>query len=138
MNAIQRVTRTLRGKSELAFVDEILDCVEGLWEEAPHVADENRMMFMLAVSEVATNLVKHNDHPVTVWVTLTADHDQLEAIIQDDAPVLKIDWETIAQASDDDESGRGMALVRSVLHEFRSDGVPPGNQWTLVRKLDGS
>ncbi|BAC18015.1 hypothetical protein HMPREF0290_1259 [Corynebacterium efficiens YS-314] len=138
MDAPQRVTRTLQGKSDLSFVDEILDGVEGLWEEAPHVTDENRMMFMLAVSEIATNLVKHNEGPVSIWVTLSADHDRLEAILQDDAEVLDINWEEIAQASDDDESGRGMALVRSVLHEFHSDGVPPGNRWTLVRNLGHS
>ena len=138
MDATQRVTRTLQGRSDLSFVDEVLDCVEGLWEEAPHVTDENRMMFMLAVSEIATNLVKHNEDPVTVWVTLTADQDRLEAIIQDDAAVLEIDWDAIAEAADDAESGRGMVLVRSVLHEFRSDGVPPGNQWTLVRNIGHS
>lgn len=138
MTAEQKVTRTLQGRSDLRFVDEILDAVEGLWEDASHVTDENRMMFMLAVSEIATNLVKHNEDPVSIWVTLTADHDQLEAVLQDDAAVLEIDWEKIAQASDEDESGRGMALVRSVLHEFHSDSVPPGNQWTLVRRLDGS
>src|SRR5699024_1629077 len=138
MNATQRVTRTLEGTSDLSFVDEILDCVEGLWEDAPHVTDQSRRMFMLAVSEIATNLDKHTREPAAIWVTLTADRDRREAIIQDDAAVLEIDWEEIAQASDDDESGRGMALVRSVLHEFHSDGVPPGNQWTLVRKLDGS
>ncbi len=135
MTSRPRITHALEGRADLAFVDDLLETIDNLWGQAPYVPDTDRMMFMLAVSEIVTNIVKHNENPVGIAVNLTVEPEQLKAVIQDDAPVLKMRWDELSPAGEDDESGRGMALVRTVLHEFRSDARPPGNQWMLVRKL---
>lgn len=138
MSADQHVSRSLEGSADLDFVDLILDAIESLWESAGYVPDKDRTLFMLAVSEIATNIALHSGDSVTMRVKLNAGMDELEAIIQDTAPPVAIDWGSVTQPDPEAESGRGLDLARSVLDELQHEADSQGNTWTLVRVLRNS
>ncbi|MFJ2504189.1 MULTISPECIES: ATP-binding protein [Microbacterium] len=125
------------GPAGLATVDEILDTLERLWSDAPGVPAEDRTVFALAVSEIATNMVQHGE--VTAAVTLSVDlslsSDELRATLVDTAPPASIDWHGVAMPDVDSESGRGLALAREVLDGFVHTYDDRGNTWVLVRRV---
>lgn len=135
MSADRQVSHVLEGLAELEFVDRLLDTLDGLWETADYVPDLDRTLFMLAVSEITTNIAKHSEGPVAVRVQLDVSPEQLQATIRDTALPAGIDWESVELADPEAESGRGLALARSALDELDHDADPRGNTWTLARKL---
>lgn len=135
MSDDRRVSRVLDGQADLVFVEQVLDAIEGLGGSMVRVQDMDRTLFMLAVSEIATNIATHSSGPVAVRAELDASSDGLRAVLRDAAPPVDIDWESVELADTDAESGRGLALARSVLDEFRHEADASGNTWTLVRRL---
>ncbi|KJQ55423.1 ATP-binding protein [Microbacterium sp. SA39] len=127
----------LDGPARLALVDSVLDALDAAWADAPDVPDEDRTLFTLAVSEVATNMVQHSDGPtqVTVRIGIRLASDALTATLVDTAPPASIDWHGVAMPDENSESGRGLALARSVLDEFTHTYDENGNTWWLCRRL---
>lgn len=127
----------LDGPARLALVDEVLDALDRTWGDAPHVSEEDRTLFALAVSEVATNMVQHGEGPVDVTVTvdIRISGDALSATLVDTAPPASIDWHGVAMPGEESESGRGLALAQAVLDDFSHDYDHLGNTWTLRRRL---
>ncbi|MFK3835097.1 ATP-binding protein [Microbacterium sp. NPDC087868] len=125
------------GPARLELVDHVLDALDGLWADAPHVADRDRTLFALAVSEVATNMVQHTDDPdgVTLTVDIRVSSDDLLATLTDTAPPAEIDWDGVDMPDADSESGRGLALSTAALDEFRHYADARGNTWRLQRRL---
>ena len=101
------------GPAELSLVDDVHEALESLWQQAPGVGDEDRMLFALAVSEVATNVVEHAEGaaPAQVTVTLTVDASALTAVLTDDADPALIRLNDVSMPDSDAESGRGLALA---------------------------
>lgn len=128
----------LVGPARLALVDSVLDALEVAWSDAPHVPEQDRTLFTLAVSEVATNMVQHGGgpHDVTLRVDIRISKDDLAATLTDTAPPASIEWHGVAMPGEDSESGRGLALARTVLDEFAHAFDHRGNTWTLRRRLD--
>lgn len=135
MSDDRRDSRVLDGQADLVFVEHVLDAIEGLGGSMVRVQDMDRTLFMLAVSEIATNIVTHSSGPVAVRAELDATSDGLRAVLRDTAPPVNIDWESMELADTDAESGRGLALASSVLDEFRHEADARGNTWILVRRL---
>lgn len=127
----------LDGPARLALVDSALDALDAAWANAADVPDEDRTLFTLAVSEVATNMVQHSDGPteVTVRIDIRLSSDALTATLVDTAPPASIDWHGVAMPDADSESGRGLALARAVLDEFTHTYDDTGNTWRLLRRL---
>jgi serine/threonine-protein kinase RsbW len=127
----------LSGPAGLATVEEILDTLEGLWPELPDVPAEDRTLFTLAVSEIATNMVQHGEVTAsrTLSVEIVLSADELRAVLVDTAPPASIDWHGVAMPDVDSESGRGLALARTVLDEFSHTYDDRGNTWVLVRRV---
>jgi len=133
-----RGTVTHQGTASPGFVDEVLDALESLWIAVPSVPTEDRTLFMLAVSEVTTNIVQHSEPGVRVEVLLSAEEGQLRAIVRDTAPAVSLDLGAAALPGPESESGRGLALTLEVLDEFRHDATSEGNSWTLRRAIGTS
>lgn len=136
MHAEPRSVR-VEGPADLELVDTILDRLDSLWPDAPRATDEDRMLFTLAVSEIATNIVQHagGQGTTTVSAVITVLPDAVHAEFRDDAVPAAIEWHTIAMPEPESESGRGLALAQAALDEFthRYDGH--SNVWTLRRDL---
>lgn len=136
------VSREIRGGVDLAFADRVLDELDELWRTAAYVPDLDRTLFALAISEVLTNIVRHGGAAAgasgavaEIAVELEVAESRLEAVIRDSAPPASIDWEAVAMPAAEEESGRGLALARSALDDFRHDAEADGNIWTLRREL---
>jgi serine/threonine-protein kinase RsbW len=127
------------GQATPALVDEVLDALDALWTEAPHVASEDGILFTLAVSEVTTNIVQHAEAfahaEISVDVALRVTADELLATIVDTAHPASIDWENVSMPAQDSESGRGLAIATAALDDFEHSGGGAGNTWVLRRRI---
>ncbi|SDL42469.1 ATP-binding protein [Tessaracoccus oleiagri] len=129
-------TAVVTGECDLAILEEVLDALDRLWDEAPPGADEHRYLFALAVSEILTNVIQHNPGPsFALRVELGMGGDALHATIDDGAPPAEVAIEGAGMPDVDSESGRGLALAEAVLDELRHERTASGNRWTLRRGL---
>ena len=132
-------TKRVIGPATPALVDDVLDRLDALWSESPHVASDDRTLFTLAVSEVVTNIVQHADSfpnaEITVDIALWVTADELRATVIDTAHPATIDWENISMPDQDSESGRGLAIATAALDDFEHTGGGAGNTWVLRRRL---
>ncbi|SBS73593.1 ATP-binding protein [uncultured Microbacterium sp.] len=125
----------LEGPADLTLVDAVHDALADLWSRVPEVSDEDRMLFALAVSEVATNVVEHAEGPEhpTVTIRLEVDATTLTAVMTDDADPALIRLDRVTMPGEDAESGRGLALALAALDDLQHDPTH-GNVWLLRRR----
>lgn len=114
----------IQGGADLALLDEVLDALEALLAAADAGTSDDRNFFMLAVSEVVTNVVQHGpDVPQPhVVAELAVGEASFEATVSDDAPPAKIIWDDDEPTDTLSESGRGLDMARAVLTELSHDG----------------
>ncbi len=128
----------LEGIADPLLVDRVHDALDRLFERAPDAGDEDRMLFRLAVSEVATNVVEHAlaREPIHVTVEVDADPGAFSAVFTDTADPALIDLGAVEMPGEDAESGRGLAIALAALDELvhERDG---GNTWRLLRRFRG-
>lgn len=117
-----------------SFIDHVHDGLDELFRRTPGVGDEDAMLFRLAVSEVATNVVAHasSREPVRVTVELDADDTALSAVFSDTAEPALIDLDGVSMPDEDAESGRGLAIALATLDELIHE-TEQGNVWRLRR-----
>ena len=86
-----------------SFIDRVHDGLDELFRRTPGVGDEDAMLFRLAVSEVATNVVAHasSREPVRVTVELDADETALSAVFSDTAEPALIDLDGVSMPGED-------------------------------------
>lgn len=135
MNDEQVVCAVAEGTADLNFIDAALDALERLWQDAHFVPESDRGLFMLALSEVVTNIVQHSERTICVRVELEATPRELRAMLQDWGPGVAIDWEAVGLPNHLSESGRGLALSLQVLDELRHEPSSAGNQWHLLKRI---
>ncbi len=104
----------------------------------PSVGDEDRSLFLLAVSEVTTNIVTHGGPGATLTLDVGIHAEDLRARIDDTAPPALIDWNSVSLPSEEAVSGRGLAIAVAVLDELSHEATETGNVWLLRRSLSGS
>jgi len=125
----------VEGPADLSLVDALHAALASLWSAVPDVAEEDRMLFELAVSEVATNVVEHAEGPdhAQVSMRLEVDRTALTAVVTDDADPALIRLDEVSMADADAESGRGLALALAALDELVHE-PGDGNVWRLRRQ----
>jgi serine/threonine-protein kinase RsbW len=128
----------LEGVADPLLVDRVHEALDQLFERAPGAGEEDRMLFRLAVSEVATNVVEHAlaREPIHVTVEVDAGADAFSAVFTDTADPALIDLGAVEMPAEDAESGRGLAIALATLDELvhERDG---GNTWRLRRTFRG-
>lgn len=130
------VVAQVEGPASPALVEEVLDALDGLWSRAPEVSAEDRTLFTLAVSEVVTNMVQHG-RPAgefRVQVELRITPEALAAMLSDTAEPISLELAGAEMPDADEESGRGLALARTVLDDFTHTAGADGNTWMLSRR----
>jgi serine/threonine-protein kinase RsbW len=130
-------TETLRvqGSADAAFLGAVERAVAELWQRAT-VADEDRMLFELAVLEVAGNIVQHGESEtgaVEVRLDLRATDEDLVATFRDSADPPILDLSSVSMPGSEAESGRGLALALAALDEL-THLTDDGNTWRLRRR----
>jgi len=126
----------VEGVADAALIDRVHEALDELFGQAPEIDDESAMLFRLAVSEVATNVVEHAEarEPVLVSVELRATRDDLTAVFADTAEPALIDLHRVAMPGESAESGRGLAIALAALDELEHE-TSDGNTWRLRRAL---
>ena len=129
-------TARVEGIADAGLPDRVFEALESLWTSAPHVGEEDRTLFALAVSEIAANVVEHAEarEPIHVTVTLTVGDDALGAVFTDSADPALIDLTRVSMPGADAESGRGLALALATLDELVHE-TTDGNTWRLRRDI---
>ncbi len=124
----------VEGPADLGLVDALHAALASLWSAVPGVSDEDRMLFELAVSEIATNVVEHAEGPAHPHVSmrLEVDRTALTATLTDDADPALVRLDEVSMADADAESGRGLALALAALDELVHE-PGDGNVWRLRR-----
>ena len=128
-----RTELSFQGPAEPACLDRTHELLDLLWQQQPDVAEMDQIMFSTAVLEVANNIVSHGAAG-TLSLMLQSDARQLEAHFCDNGAAVEVDLDSAVLPDDLAESGRGLALVRMAVDEFRysrSDGL---SHWHLVRR----
>ncbi|MGL4256681.1 ATP-binding protein [Microbacterium sp.] len=128
----------LEGIADPLLVDRVHDALDRLFERAPGAGDEDRMLFRLAVSEVATNVVEHAlaREPIHVTVEVDAAPGAFSAVFTDTADPALIDLGAVEMPGEDAESGRGLAIALAALDELVHERNG-GNTWRLLRRFRG-
>ena len=133
----EELTALVEGPADLALLDEALDALEALLSRSVGGSPEDRNFFMLAVSEVVTNVVQHGPEVPQphVTVAMSVGRSCFGATVTDDAPPASIAWDS--EPTDAlDESGRGLDIARAVLTRFSHDVTEEGNVWRLTRSFE--
>ena len=106
-----------------------------LWAElSPQPADEWRMMFDLAVSEVAANIVEHAQPPY-MSLRLSAAAGRVVAEFADGGRGWSGPPSPSRLVDDLSERGRGLALARTAVDEVVYERDGPVNRWRLIKWL---
>ena len=129
----------LAGIADPLLVDRVHDALDRLFEDTAAGGDEDRMLFRLAVSEVATNVVEHAAarEPIHVTVRLDGDERGFSAVFTDTADPALIDLDAVRMPGEDAESGRGLAIALATLDELAHE-TGAGNTWRLRRAHRGT
>ncbi len=111
---------------------------EGLarfWEELdPAQGDEWRMLFELAVSEVAANIVEHA-RPRYILLRLSVESGRAVAEFTDTGQGWEGPPEPGQLIDDLAERGRGLTLAINACDEVTYERIGPTNRWRLVKSL---
>ncbi len=124
-------------RSDSAALDETHRLIAELWGEVPLVSDRDRVLFSLAVAEIAANVIEHAHGEGWLWeLDLSAWSDRLEASIRHPGPTVEQGFDTWEMPEELADSGRGLALANSAssLRYFHTTD-PEGNEWLVVRVL---
>lgn len=127
----------VEGRADDSLLDEVHQVLDLLWSGRPHVDEEDRTLFTLAVSEIATNIVEHARarEEISVSLEVSIDDTGIRAVFSDDADPALIDLQNVSMPGEDAESGRGLALALATLDELEHSGVAGGNVWRLARRF---
>lgn len=154
---LSKGTRARRFPEELAAIAGLVGAIQAVLDEArtrlgrgdttPRAArrfvqealaqwdlDELTDTVILLVSEVVTNAVVHAESDVEVLVRLTADAACVEVTDSSDSALVP------RQATSDDTSGRGLALVESLARRWGVRRAPGGGKtvWFEVDRSGGA
>ena len=128
---------TFTGPAGPECLDAIHDLLDRLWYARASIDDTDRAMFTTAVLEIANNIVTHNDPEsrVSLSLAVTADSDVLRAELRDDGSPAMVNTEVPTLPDDFAGSGRGLAMARMALDDFRYERAEEQNRWQLERRL---
>ena len=129
------LTWSITGPAGLEWLGQIGDTLAETWEVATAVPEDDRLMFEVAVLEVASNMVEHSI-PTPTWYQFELDvnPNRLAAVLRDNAERTTVSLEAARMPDEMADGGRGLALAKSALDILEHDAAD-GNCWTLVRLL---
>ena len=129
------MSATMTASEAATRLDSVHYTLEGFWHRLGESAAEDwKMLFELAVCEIAANILEHARAEVMEFdISITRDGDRVVAeFIDTGRPYPRAP----KRAKDEfDERGRGLKLARSVLDELIYERTGATNNWRLVKQL---
>ncbi len=125
------------GVADLAWVEQVHDGCDRLWERRPDVPEPDRFMFEAAVIELATNVVRHttrvDDQPVRAELILRCADTRLSAELWDTGAAMRVDLDP-EPVDDLAESGRGIRLILRAVDSLSLGREHGRNVWRIARE----
>jgi len=98
-------------------------------------SDEWRMLFELAVAEIAANIIEHA-RPPSLHFEVTAQGGKVAALFSDTGQGWSSPPGPAAMVDDMVERGRGLRLARTAVDEMAYERRGSSNRWRLTKRLD--
>jgi serine/threonine-protein kinase RsbW len=119
-----------------ATLDEIATTLQRSWTAHSHVPDSVRTQVMIAVAEIAANIVEHASRvgPVRVRMEVHVSSEQVRVAFLDNGPPVELDPNASPEMPHHmAERGRGLAMAHAVLDRlwYRRNVF---NHWILVSR----
>jgi serine/threonine-protein kinase RsbW len=118
-----------------ARLDAVHETMERFWRRLGEAAAEDwKMLFELAVCEIAANIVEHARADVMEF-GIGLDGGRVVAEFTDTGRPYRRPSYPAHVSDDGDERGRGLVLARKVLDELSYRRTGTTNNWRLVKQL---
>jgi serine/threonine-protein kinase RsbW len=135
-NEGRRHAYSLTAPAEPASLERAHALLQTVWTDHGDITAADRMLFELAVTEVAGNIAQHapDGAPLDFTLNVCVHPDRIEAEFLDAGRRAEIDLAAAAMPSEMSESGRGLAMTLAAVDElvYRRDSNT--NHWRLVRR----
>jgi serine/threonine-protein kinase RsbW len=118
-------------------VNDVHDFVEAQLSRHPDLDELDRMKFLTALIELASNVIQHADtgSGVTCTLVLRVDHQNIHAQLSDSSEVGGIKLATGRMPEDElAESGRGIAFIQALVDDLHYERVGDRNLWSITKK----
>ena len=127
---------SLTAPAEPASLERAHALLQEVWTDHGDVDAADRMLFEVAVTEVAGNIAEHapDGTPLDFTLHVSVRPDRIEAEFLDTGRRAEIDLAAAAMPSEMSESGRGLAMTLAAVDElvYRRDSNT--NHWRIVRR----
>jgi serine/threonine-protein kinase RsbW len=127
---------SLTAPAEPASLERTHALLQQVWSDYGDITDADRMLFEVAVTEVAGNIAEHASAgaPLDFTLHVCVHPDRIEAEFLDTGRRAEIDLAAAAMPSEMSESGRGLAMTLAAVDElvYRRDSNT--NHWRIVRR----
>ncbi|MDP9028719.1 MAG: ATP-binding protein [Actinomycetota bacterium] len=131
-------------EGSISSINQVHEGLAELWRRHPRISGADRMAFETALIELATNVIRHSlrAESADTELRLAVGVTELSAEIIDNGPEFRGYLDHFALPGLSAESGRGMAVIDSLMDVFEYTRVPAQNSWTpaqnhwrIIRRL---
>jgi serine/threonine-protein kinase RsbW len=134
--------RAFRAPATPRAIDELHTELDLMWKTASFVPEFDQMAFTTAVIEAASNLVQHGvaatGSELVLGVALTVRSSALQARISEIGAVPSPELPSAGLPDDDQENGRGLALIEALLTTITVELRGDTKVWVLSRAIETS
>ncbi|MGS0687371.1 ATP-binding protein [Nakamurella sp. GG22] len=120
---------------DLECLNRIHDALDSWWSAKRDVSVVDRMMFELAIIEVAGNILAHRSESeaFTCSLRVTITSSTLGAEFRDSGAPVQVDLSALTLPGADAEGGRGLPLVRAAVDDLSYERIEGENRWRMSR-----
>lgn len=126
----------LAAPAEPASLEQVHALLRKVWSDHDDLTETDRMLFEVAVTELAGNIAEHapDGAPLHFTLHVRVHSDRMDAEFVDNGRSAQIDLAGVTMPSTMSESGRGLAMTLAAVDElaYRRDGDT--NHWRIVRR----
>ncbi len=121
----------------ITSIESVHDALSELWRLRPGVGSLDRMALETALIELVTNVIRHalSDDGTGAELHIAADSTELWAQMIDHGHEFSGDLTQLSMPELEAESGRGLAVIDSLMDVFEYRRRSPENRWTISRRL---
>jgi serine/threonine-protein kinase RsbW len=115
-------------------LEEVHELLASVWETHPDVTPEDRILFEIAVVEIAGNIATHSSdgRPVTFSLYIEVTPDLIEARFRDDGRKVEVP-EATGPVDEMAESGRGLAMTADAVDIVEYHRADDYNHWRIAK-----
>ena len=121
----------------ITSIDVVHQKIAELWLEYPWIGLVDRMALETALIELVTNIIRYalREEGARAEMRLLVGDSEMRAEVTDRGHEFSGDLKHLAMPPPQAESGRGLAVIDSLVDVFEYTRRARRNRWTIVRRL---